>query len=89
MVKKYRSIPFEACLLEPDMGNWKEVCEFIGDTSDYSDSEFDTPPDFLDIPTEDGYDYGMANSFICKDPQGKFEVWTYEQFIETFEEIIN
>jgi hypothetical protein len=88
-IKKYQSIPFEAFLLAPDMSNWREACVFIGDNSDYSDPEFDTPPEFLDIPTEDGWDYGLPNHFICKDHKGNFEVWPYESFIETFEEIVD
>lgn len=86
-VKKYQSIPFEAFLLAPDMSNWKEACEFIGDTTDYSGEEFNEPPEFLDIPTEDGWDYGLPNHFICKTPDGDFEIYSYEQFIKYFEEL--
>lgn len=86
-IKKYRSIPFEAFLLAPDMSNWKEACEFIGDTTDYSGEEFNEPPEFLEIPTEDGLDYGLPNNFICKNPDGDFEIYSYEQFIKYFEEL--
>lgn len=85
-VKKYRSLPFDAFLLLPDMSNWREACVFMGDTTDYSDPEYNSPPDFLDVRGEDDAYYAVGNNFICKTPNGYFEVWPYEEFIKTFQE---
>lgn len=85
-VKKYRSIPFEAFLLMPDMSNWREACLFMGDMTDYSDPEYNTPPDFLDVRGEDDDYYAVKNNYICKTANGYFEVWPYEEFVKTFQE---
>lgn len=88
MIKKYRSIPFEAFELLHDMSNWREAITFMGLKVSNEHEHETPPPPFLDVPTEYGFAEAIGPCFIAKNPDSEdFEVIKYEDFCRIFEEV--
>lgn len=82
MKATYRSKPFEAFQLAADMSNWKEALEFMGQTPS---DEWTETPELIDVEAINGLVQVCPRDFICKNPEGEFEVMTEEVFNLCFE----